>query len=198
MVQKNPNLNYGGNWVFPGGMVEAIDQAQTPIEQAKLAAARETKEETNLNLEPKKLITMSHWVTPVELSKRYATWFFLTNIKEQQELHIDNQEIIDARWIQPTEALRLHKEKQMKLNGPAFVSLIILSAFENSESTLKHFSSKQPAYYYPRGIKTESGLVTLFQDDAGYKLSDEQALSISAGRHRTLMNSSSSWQYIQD
>jgi len=97
MVQKNPNLNYGGNWVFPGGMVEAIDQAQTPIEQAKLAAARETKEETNLNLEPKKLITMSHWVTPVELSKRYATWFFLTNIKEQQELHIDNQEIIDAR-----------------------------------------------------------------------------------------------------
>ncbi|MEL0260265.1 MAG: NUDIX domain-containing protein, partial [Halieaceae bacterium] len=65
-----------GLWVFPGGKVEADDPGKGDFEQARSAAARECHEEAGVALRPDLLAPFSHWLTPVVVKRRFATWFF--------------------------------------------------------------------------------------------------------------------------
>lgn len=198
MVQKNAKLNYGGNWVFPGGMLEPGDLGYSQLEQARAAAVRETHEETGLSLTITNLVPFSHWVTPLGLAKRYAAWFFLTHLERNQTVNIDQQEIVDSVWIEPCTALHQHATGQMQLNGPAFVSLINLSEYRTVEHALEATSTQETEMYVPRGFQTDEGFITLFADDDGYDLPPEQATGLTKNRHRTLMYRDKPWQYLRD
>lgn len=48
---------------------------------------------------------VAHWVTPVGRPRRYSTRFFLTQVESEIEVDIDGNELVDAHWLTPAEAL---------------------------------------------------------------------------------------------
>jgi len=202
MVKKNSNITFGGSWVFPGGMVEVNDvvkKATTSAETAKRAACRETHEETSIKLKENRLYPISHWVTPPQLAKRYSTWFFIADANRiKHAVSIDEQEIVDFRWLSPARALELHASKQIKLSAPSFVTLHNLEKFASSIDAIRHYQNIEPHQYLPKGFASEQGFITLFQEDCGYSLADDEALQARGLKHRTIMHKDRPWEYIHE
>ena len=75
----------GGMWVFPGGRVDPADRvAADDYTAARNAAIRETGEEAGLSLRAEQLFFISHWTTPAGVKKRFATWFFVAVLADEQ------------------------------------------------------------------------------------------------------------------
>ena len=112
MLKKNTNISFGGMWVFPGGRVEESDfveaaqaeEQDRALQAAKRAAARETLEETGLQLSEDEFIWFAHWTPPASTPKRYATWFFVARLDDDDEIKVDGEEILQHQWITPEQA----------------------------------------------------------------------------------------------
>ena len=115
-----------GAWVFPGG---AIEPGETPA----LAAARETREECGLELDPESLVPTSRWITPVGVPKRFDTWFFLASVSRDATVTIDGREIVDALWIPPAEALA---RNDLKLVFPTLRNLEAVRPFPTTSELI--------------------------------------------------------------
>lgn len=48
---------------------------------------------------------VAHWVTPLGRPRRYSTRFFLAEVGPEIEADVDGNELVDARWLTPEEAL---------------------------------------------------------------------------------------------
>lgn len=128
LLLRNSTLTFeGGAWVFPGGKVDACDY---PLDTAGLAAGqvhhiaavnagiREAQEEAGLVINPAQLIPIAHWTTPLGLSRRYATWFFLCPLQQSVDIVVDADEILDYQWLTPSAALQAHSAGCMRLPVP--------------------------------------------------------------------------------
>src|SRR5215207_8148262 len=104
MVQRTPKARFmGGAWVFPGGAVDAHEGSGDAAHRA--AAVREVLEECGLDLpDPAALVPFARWITPPEVSIRFDTYFFLAVAPAGSEVVIDGEEIVDARWFEPSRA----------------------------------------------------------------------------------------------
>ena len=128
LLRRNDNSSFvPGAWVFPGG---AIDGGETPEE----AAARETFEEAGLRVDPAQFVATSRWITPAGIPKRFDTWFFIVRIERDAEVTIDGNEIVEAMWITPAEALA---RRDLKLVFPTVKNLEALVGFENAQAILE-------------------------------------------------------------
>ncbi|MFN2167759.1 MAG: NUDIX hydrolase, partial [Anaerolineae bacterium] len=102
LVQRSEAVRHmGGMWVFPGGRVDPADEdpGGDAYQSALNAAVRETREEAGLQLDPAQLDYLSHWTTPVGAKRRFATWFFLATLEDDQEVQVDGGEIALHRWV---------------------------------------------------------------------------------------------------
>ena len=97
LVQRNPAARFmGGAWVFPGGSTSGE-------ETHRQAAVRELQEEAGLEIEDAdSLVPFARWITPPESKIRFDTHFFLAVAPPGAEIEIDGQEIVDARWFEPS------------------------------------------------------------------------------------------------
>lgn len=128
LLLRNSALTFeGGAWVFPGGKVDTCDYPPDPAgmvaEQMHHTAAvnagiRETREEAGLIISPEHLIPIAHWTTPLGLSRRYATWFFLCPLQEVVDIVVDADEILDYQWLSPAAALQEHGAGRIRLPVP--------------------------------------------------------------------------------
>lgn len=118
--------SFAGAWVFPGGVVEDDDvlPEKPEHETAARAAARECEEEVGLR--PENLVALSCWVPPIEAPKRVRTWFFVAESPDG-EVRPAPDEVVDARWLSPADALRLHADGVLTLFPPTWVTLNSLS-----------------------------------------------------------------------
>lgn len=207
LLQKNAQLNWGGSWVFPGGIIEeqdtqANDANDDPREAAALAAViRETHEETGLELKPEQLCAFANWLTPKVRPKRYNTLFFIAALNQEQAkqtIQIDNQEIVDALWLTPAQALDAQASGEMILNGPSFVTLSQLKTHSNAEQAIAALCKQGIIWYEPRGIKTELGFTTVYRGDAAYDVTPLTESSIAdhnQPKHRLHMHFDGAWQF---
>ena len=111
LVQRNSRLVFhGGHWVFPGGRLDDEDfgddeSRRLEYPAALRAAVRETREEAGIEICEDQLIHTAHWTTPPKLPRRFCTWFFLCPLHEAVEVSVDNDEILDFRWLSPDAAI---------------------------------------------------------------------------------------------
>ena len=70
-----------GMWVFPGGKVEPDDGGIDEMGRACTAGCRELEEEAGISIAPSVMTPFSHWLTPTVVTRRFATWFFLVQVK---------------------------------------------------------------------------------------------------------------------
>jgi len=122
LLRRNSKLVFhGGHWVFPGGRIDAADfeePAGSEYAAAVRAAVRETQEEAGLVIAPEQLVHTAHWTTPPSLPRRFCTWFFMCALDRDVEVTVDNQEILEHRWLSPSAALRAAKAEELVLPQP--------------------------------------------------------------------------------
>lgn len=189
LVQRAKAVKHmGGMWVFPGGKVDAGDHSPDRDEYvaAVNAAIRETHEEAGLRIGPDQLVYLSHWTTPAGAKKRFATWFFLAILEDEQEVLVDGGEIASHRWVRPADALAESGDRAhpMRLMPPTFVSLSDLLDCGSCAEAREAMGTRDPIIYAPRMVFVEDGICFLYGGDAGYENED---LDAPGPRHRCYM-----------
>ncbi|MEL6256859.1 MAG: NUDIX hydrolase [Bacteroidota bacterium] len=189
LLKRNKALAFaGGLWVFPGGKIEQaeIEAGEDELAAAKLAAIRETKEETNLNISQEDLIFFSHWTTPVIEPRRYATWFFYGEVEpENGEVVIDDSEIKDHLWINPEAALAKVRARELAMMPPTLMSLQLVRKCKSIAEARTKLEAEEPVYTLPVLQRVGSTMVCMYEGDAGYKTGIAET---EGSRHRLLLN----------
>ncbi|MEQ8839926.1 MAG: NUDIX hydrolase [Acidimicrobiales bacterium] len=142
----------GGLIVFPGGGVDPEDRNSAARRRVPAgvvpelgrkegaaflhAAIRETQEEVGLDIagphpvEPGDFPHVGHWITPVEAPRRYDTHFFLARHRGGAVV-ADQEELTDAWWERPADALRKIDGGELEAILPTIEFLRSLSAYRN-------------------------------------------------------------------
>ncbi len=179
-------------WVFPGGGVEPEDGADPlSLEAARAAAARETREEAGVDLDPAGLVPYSQWCPPPESPKRFLTWFFVAQVPNLGDVTVDGAEITEHVWVQPADGLAARDAGQVTLMPPTWMALRDLSMQPSIAAVLEMARSRTPPYwetrlaFVPRKADPEKvEVVALWPGDAGYERGDAAA---AGARHRLHM-----------
>ncbi|MGX1695977.1 NUDIX hydrolase [Microbacterium keratanolyticum] len=126
MLRRPDRGSFASGWVFPGGKVEPGDRAEAggtlhgERESARRAAVRETQEEVGLDLS--ECVALSRWHPPVHVPVRIRTWFFVAP-DPGGELMPAADEVVEAHWMTPEEALARHAAGDIVLFPPTWVTL---------------------------------------------------------------------------
>ena len=189
LVARNGKAGFArGAWVFPGGVVDGHELAgRNQRDAAQLAAVRECREEAGLNLVVEDLLPVSHWLTPEQSPKRFATWFFLYHSQVDEAVLIDGGEIVDYRWAEPCVLLAEHRQGQLKLLPPTYVTLTELCRHQSVVETMAAYQRRGVRYFQPRFAMHGDRMCFLYQQDAGYDSLDPEA---PGPRHRGYMDDS--------
>ena len=128
LLQRNSRLVFhGGHWVFPGGRIDYkdFDSSGSELEYpaALRAAVRETKEEAGIEINEEQLIHVAHWTTPPKLPRRFCTWFFICPLFDSVSVTLDNDEILDHKWISPRNAIAEAEAEEWVLPRPTMTTL---------------------------------------------------------------------------
>ncbi|MEX1197538.1 MAG: NUDIX hydrolase [Pseudohongiellaceae bacterium] len=169
LLLRNSRLVFeGGAWVFPGGKIEPDDYPgrhgsggthDAEFEAARRAAIRETREEAGITVDAGQFIHISHWTTPLGPPRRYATWFFVCPFPDRVPVVVDNDEILDHRWLTPRRALALCETGTIRLPLPTRKTLVTLSAYRDVRSLCRAMRRADievyppdSAFYVPPGV----------------------------------------------
>jgi 8-oxo-dGTP pyrophosphatase MutT (NUDIX family) len=161
LLKRNSKLVFhGGHWVFPGGRVDQADFAGADgleYRAALRAAVRETKEEAGLEIGEGQLIHTAHWTTPPHLPRRFCTWFFMCPVPRSSVVSVDNDEILEHRWITPKAALAASKAEEIVLPQPTKETLKSIAQIRSvealltwAEATPVHIFPEDSPFYRPR------------------------------------------------
>lgn len=141
LLRRNSKLVFhGGHWVFPGGRVDSQDFANgsngLEYPAALKAAVRETREEAGIELDEANLIHLAHWTTPPSLARRFCTWFFIYPLTTAVVVQVDNDEILEYRWISPQQALNEAAAEKLILPRPTMVTLQDIASHQSLPALL--------------------------------------------------------------
>lgn len=190
MLRRNSKLAFGGMWVFPGGRVD--DDEMVPgdvLASARVAAVRETEEETGLQIQGEGLQTWSYWVPPPMPSmptkgprRRFSTWFFVS-AAPGGEVAIDHGEIHEDRWLAPTAALMQHQAGDIELAPPTWITLSQLANHGTVDQALSWAATTDAEEFRTRPIGKKP-LTICWAGDAAYENGDAET---AGDRHRLIM-----------
>ena len=157
MLRRTAGLDFAaGMWVFPGGRVdpEDADPARPTDEEAaaRRAAAREAREEADLELDVDQLVLLSRWCPPANAPRRFNTWFFV-GPAPSGAVTVDGGEIDDHLWIRPPEAIRRRDRGEIALVPPTWITLTQLSPFEDVATAMAAITGWTPRLWVTRIIR---------------------------------------------
>ncbi len=155
LVKRTEKARFmGGVWVFPGGAVDESEPQSLGaggIDAHRAAAARELSEEASVTLvDPAALVEFSRWITPAEVSIRFDTRFFLAELPEGQEPHVDGEECVDQGWFTPRGALDAHTREEILLVFPTIKHLEQLDAFSSVAELLEYARGRRVQPVQPK------------------------------------------------
>jgi 8-oxo-dGTP pyrophosphatase MutT (NUDIX family) len=111
-----------------------------------------------LRLPASELHYISHWITPLEMPKRFDSRFFVARAPAGQDVRHDGTEMVDHRWVRPADMLE--KEPAIKVMGPALHIMKQLSPFNTVSSVLDWARQLGPVpTFMPRLVRDENGRI---------------------------------------
>ena len=148
LLKRNAALEFvGGAWVFPGGRIDPEDyvtNSATEFDAAHRAAVRECREEADLEIDISELVCISHWTTPEEAPKRFATWFFLAPANCGREVVVDGGEIHHYQWVRPLLAIKQYRAGEALIIMPTYQTLELLLEFPTVAMAMDTCRGKDP------------------------------------------------------
>ena len=115
LLVKSPK--WGGFYSIPGGHVE---YGETIFNAVK----REAYEEVGLRVKPVRLFMIQEVINPRGFldKNRHFIFFDILCKPLSKKVRIDNEEIVDYRWVTPHEALQMRLEKYTRNLVKSYVS----------------------------------------------------------------------------
>jgi 8-oxo-dGTP pyrophosphatase MutT (NUDIX family) len=77
----------------------------------------------DFELDPDSLVYFARWITPPTMPRRYDTRFFLADVAPDAEPALIGEELIDAAWITPEDALRRCETRELSMLFPTVHTL---------------------------------------------------------------------------
>ncbi len=181
LLRRSTEVSFAkGSWVFPGGRIDKedyLDDLDDIESAARRGAVRETLEEANLPVREQDMVYFAHWTTPPEHDKRFATWFYISEVQgDSNAVTVDDSEIVEHRWYTPQQALEDLQAKHIAMMPPTFITLTELSACSNVKQALAMYRERPVPEILPKMTMTEKGVVMLYPGDAGYQDGDQTAI----------------------
>ena len=145
---------------------------------------QEIMKEGNLVLEVDQLHYFSRWITHARSVRRYDTRFFIAQMPQDQVAEHDGIELVDSRWLTPSEALRLSGKGRLSLMFPTQKTLEKLQEFFSVDEALDYARLARPIMPMdPRITIGSDGKRLLLPGDYAYaeagKLDPEQRGTVS-------------------
>jgi len=183
LLKRNANAkNMADVWMFPGGKIDEEDAGSSELERAARGGLRELCEEADISLDLDALTTFSHWLTPAGQKRRFATWFFIAVLPAEAAVQVDGEEMVEAAWMSPRDAVNEHRAGRLRLPPPTVVSLLDVSASNSALEAIQRASKRQAPYFYPKILADNpDDIVMLYPGDAGYETGDRETEGV---RHR--------------
>jgi 8-oxo-dGTP pyrophosphatase MutT (NUDIX family) len=204
MIERGSATSFGGMWAFPGGVVEDEDipsgTEPDPMPAARIAAVRETEEETGFVVDPAHLVWWSHWLPPGRGSlstKRFSTWFFVVAVEADADAVVvpadpdPDAEVVSARWIAPAVALALQERGDILLAPPTYVTLSQLVRYGDVDTAV---AAADPCYFATEVAFDGDTRLCIWEGDVAYGGGDHRA---DGSRHRLAMDDVRGWRYLK-
>jgi 8-oxo-dGTP pyrophosphatase MutT (NUDIX family) len=102
------------------------DRQRAIVSQPELFATSLQAE--HLQLDVRRLIYWSHWITPSVVPKRFDTRFYLAALPPEQIATVDNIEATELRWMTPAAVIAATHDGTMTLSRPTLYNLMELDA----------------------------------------------------------------------
>ena len=83
---------------------------------------------------------LSRWITPVYSPIRYDTRFFAASAPEEQHIVHDGIELVETRWMTPSDALARYRNSEIKMVIPTVSTLEFFSSFKSAADIINHLS----------------------------------------------------------
>ena len=118
----------------------------------------EVLETLDLRLDAGALEYNGHWLTPECEPRRYETRFFATEVRRDTLVTPHDKEMVEARWLTPTEALTGNAEGTLPLVFPTLFTLEELEPFRTPRKALDYLRGKPVPRRLPTLRRTEGGI----------------------------------------
>ena len=109
-----------------------------------------------------------HWLTPVDMPKRWDTRFLLARAPLDQEPSIDADEIVSHEWVSPMDAVEMHHQGERQYLYPTLMNLKRLAESSSVAESIERSQS------YPRvtaavvAQRSDEGVWRSVPAEAGY------------------------------
>ncbi len=157
-----------GVWVFPGrdrGRADAGDDEQSH----RACAVRELQEEASIELgADAELVAWSRWITPEFVPVRFDTRFYVTLAPAHSPPRPDGEEVTEAAWIGPGQALERHAAGELELVFPTIKHLESLLPYTSAEEVLAAARERVIEPVLPRVVGEGSERRVVLPGDQGY------------------------------
>jgi len=148
-----------------------VERYRAAIHKSEVALA-EMVEAEGLVLTPERLIPFAHWVTPVIRSKRFDTRFYVAAAPHGHEGAHDRHELIDSRWITPSEAIAEWEREQIRLAFVTRSNLRLLARSHTVAEALAAAAARRIVTVEPRPFDSADGPALRIPADAGYDITE--------------------------
>lgn len=102
------------------------DRQRAIVSQPELFAT--SLHEERLQLDVRRLVYWSHWITPSTVPKRFDTRFFLASLPPEQSATVDSIEATELCWMTPAALIAASDDGTMTLSRPTLYNLMELDA----------------------------------------------------------------------
>ena len=114
------------------------------------------------------LLPFSNWITPPDVPIRFDTWFFLAAAPSDAEPVVDGNEIVDARWFEPGQALSAAARDEILLVFPTVKHLEQIAGFESVDELLSHARGREIQPVQPRVLGSGETARIVLPGEPGY------------------------------
>jgi 8-oxo-dGTP pyrophosphatase MutT (NUDIX family) len=125
--------------------------------------------EEGLRVDLRGVAYLAHWITPVGMSRRYDTRFFVALAPSGQLATHDAGETVADRWVRPAEALAAHARGEFEMMFPTIRTLEGIAHFREAREVLEHARSVGSSETVePRVVTRDGAVVILLPGDEGF------------------------------
>ncbi len=138
----------------------AMESQRVALNAGKLSFADLLAAE-NLSLAPDLLVRFAHWITPVTMTKRYDTHFFMAVAPPDQLAAHDGSEAVDSVWITPQDAIAGSVTGKYKLLFPTEMNLGKLARHTDAGAAMAAAASSKIVPVQPVMLTNDNGVRTM-------------------------------------
>ena len=146
---------------------EALSAARARLHERRLDFLQWLAER-GLRLAVEDLGYFAHWITPQALPKRFDTRFFLAAVDAGAAAEPDHAEVVDCRWIGPSEALAAHRAGTLRMVNATVKTLEMLVGFAGAAEARERLCSREITAIRPKAVREGNGFRVVNPWEAGY------------------------------